>query len=686
LENSLKNKAIAIFNLVVDLRHWNSIHDGVYIKSEELKPNPYLNPNSIKSENGETLVWVNPAFMTRQISNIASKRDGFELKITSNKLVNEDNAPNKDEKKILDYFDENIEVPYYWKVENNQFKFMGALKTEQSCLKCHSHQGYKIGDVRGGISVTFDVQEEYEQLEIINNEKEQTIIYLIFIAVGVLISFIIYLNVKRKDEEKISRLNESLELKILELDIFNKTLHKKVKEEVDKQREKENLLIQQSKLAALGEMIGNIAHQWRQPISAVSAIMMNIKWTGISQGVEPKFLNERIKEANEQLQYMSHTIEDFTNFFKPDREKDYFVFANEVKKAYHILKASLEYNNINLQILYKKRIEGFGYANEFSQVVLNIISNAKDVLIEKKIKKPKIIIEIKEDEKNIICQIKDNGGGIEEKNLNRVFEPYFTTKEEHGTGIGLYISKEIIQKHMKGSLFVRNIENGAMFTIIIPKVGDNNAKVERIIRENIASMLKFFFKKVYTANDGYDGLDKYEEYLPDIVMTDLKMPNMGGFELLDELIKRSSISYLMIVSAHTDTDLLIKAIHNGIHRYIVKPVTEDELFAAFEAYFQKIDDISPINIKIDEKLSLDLEKNQALVNLKEVHLNKKETMLLKVLSQNTNKTYTYEEIEYQVWGNKSMSLSAVRSVVRDLRKKIGQNYIVNISGIGYRLK
>ena len=209
---------------------------------------------------------------------------------------------------------------------------------------------------------------------------------------------------------------------------------------------------------------------------------------------------------------------------------------------------------------------------------------------------------------------------------------------------------------------------------------------ERIIRENIASMLKFFFKEVYTANDGYDGLDKYEEHLPDIVMTDLKMPNMGGFELLDELIKRSSISYLMIVSAHTDTDLLIKAIHNGIHRYIVKPVTEDELFAAFEAYFQKIDDISPINIKIDEKLSLDLEKNQALVNLNEVHLNKKETMLLKVLSQNTNKTYTYEEIEYQVWGNKSMSLSAVRSVVRDLRKKIGQNYIVNISGIGYRLK
>lgn len=209
---------------------------------------------------------------------------------------------------------------------------------------------------------------------------------------------------------------------------------------------------------------------------------------------------------------------------------------------------------------------------------------------------------------------------------------------------------------------------------------------ERVIRENIASMLKFFFKEVYTACDGYDGLDKYEANLPDIIMTDLKMPNMTGFELLDELIKRQSNSYLVIVSAHTDTDFLIKALHNGIHRYIIKPVTEDELFTTFKAYFEKIDDILPQSIQIDKNIILDLEKNQALVNNAEVHLNKKETMLLKVLCQNMNKVYTYEEIEYQVWGNKSMSLSAIRSVVRDLRKKIGQEYVVNISGTGYRLK
>lgn len=111
---------------------------------------------------------------------------------------------------------------------------------------------------------------------------------------------------------------------------------------------------------------------------------------------------------------------------------------------------------------------------------------------------------------------------------------------------------------------------------------------EEVIRRNIASLLKIFFKEVYTAHDGYDGIDKYEDNLPDIVMTDLKMPVMGGFELIDELKKRSSKAYTIIVSAHTDTELLIEAIHNGVDRYIIKPVTEDELFEAFEAYLKNL--------------------------------------------------------------------------------------------------
>lgn len=226
-------------------------------------------------------------------------------------------------------------------------------------------------------------------------------------------------------------------------------------------------------------------------------------------------------------------------------------------------------------------------------------------------------------------------------------------------------------------------------TDIIPRLKSKTILLvedEKVIRENIASMLKFFFKEVYIAIDGYDGIDKYENNLPDIVMTDLKMPNMGGFELISELKNRKSTAFTIIVSAHTDTDLLINAIHNGVDRYIVKPVLEDDLFDTFKAFLEKLDNVMPQVIKLSDKLSIDIDKSEVISNGESIHLNKKENMLLKLLCKDFNKTISYEEIEYQVWGSESMSLSAIRSVVRDLRKKTGQNYIINVSGVGYRLQ
>jgi len=208
---------------------------------------------------------------------------------------------------------------------------------------------------------------------------------------------------------------------------------------------------------------------------------------------------------------------------------------------------------------------------------------------------------------------------------------------------------------------------------------------EQVIRDNIASMLKCFFKEVYTAYDGFSGIDKYEEFLPDIVMSDLKMPNMTGFEVIDELKKRSSTAYTIIVSAHTDTPLLIQAINNKIDRYLIKPLTENELFEVFHAYFEKTDAELPQNIYLEENMYFNFETQKVIVGTQHIHLNKKEKLLLKLLCTDRNVFFSYEEIEYQVWGSKSMSLSALRSVVRDLRKKIGSQYIINISGDGYKL-
>jgi DNA-binding response OmpR family regulator len=209
---------------------------------------------------------------------------------------------------------------------------------------------------------------------------------------------------------------------------------------------------------------------------------------------------------------------------------------------------------------------------------------------------------------------------------------------------------------------------------------------EAVIRDNIASMLKFFFKKVYTASDGFEGLDEYEANLPDIVMTDLKMPNMGGFELLEELRNRSSHAYTIIVSAHTDKELLIQAIHDGVDRYLIKPLTEDELFATFNAYLEKLDKETPDQFELGDGVTVDFDRSEAVFSGETSHLNKKEILLLKLLMQDAARTFTYEEIENQVWGSKSMSLPALRSVVRDLRKKVGQAFVINVSGTGYRLK
>lgn len=208
---------------------------------------------------------------------------------------------------------------------------------------------------------------------------------------------------------------------------------------------------------------------------------------------------------------------------------------------------------------------------------------------------------------------------------------------------------------------------------------------EAVIRNNIASMLRFFFKKVYVANDGYEGLESYERHLPDIVMTDLKMPFMGGFELLDELKKRASSSFMIVVSAHTDTELLIKAVNSGIDRYIIKPVTERQLFEAFEAYIQKIEQKREDRKMLFPGIMFDVDKRELHIKGSRVHLNNKEALLLKLLMQDKNKTYTYEEIENQVWGEKSMSITSLRSVVRDIRKKTGEQIIKNVSGVGYRL-
>jgi len=258
------------------------------------------------------------------------------------------------------------------------------------------------------------------------------------------------------------------ELKIMMNDMID-NLEYKIQAEIDKRMEQEQILIQQSKLASMGEMIGNIAHQWRQPLSEISAIHMNMLATYEFNEFTKEYLEEKIDEADALTLYMTQTISDFQNFFRPEEAKKIFNVKQTCEKAYFIIKSSLKYHNIKLSMNVIDDAEVNGYENEYSQVILNILNNAKDVLILRKIENPKIVIEIKSGKECHIVKIEDNAGGIEKEIIDRVFEPYFTTKHKsQGTGIGLYMSKNIIEANMNGFIGVKNTEKGACFTVKVP--------------------------------------------------------------------------------------------------------------------------------------------------------------------------------------------------------------------------
>ncbi|MFT5835990.1 MAG: signal transduction histidine kinase [Sulfurimonas sp.] len=266
----------------------------------------------------------------------------------------------------------------------------------------------------------------------------------------------------------IKKEGKSKELRALR-DVMNQmidSLENKIQEEISQRINQEKLMLQQSKLAAMGEMIGNIAHQWRQPISEINALLMELETITRYSSLSKEHLLENIKSCNNITEHMSLTISDFQNFFKPTKKKEDFSVLQACKKALSIISASLNNNSIKLVFDVQKDNIINGYSSEFSHAFLNIISNSKDVLVSRKIENPEIKISIKIGKQFTVIKILDNAGGIKSKDIDRIFEPYYTTKHaKQGTGIGLYMTKMIIENNMQGFVYAKNIHNGALFTI-----------------------------------------------------------------------------------------------------------------------------------------------------------------------------------------------------------------------------
>ena len=252
-------------------------------------------------------------------------------------------------------------------------------------------------------------------------------------------------------------------------DIYKVKLQDEVDKQLEKRLENEYLLMQQSKLATMGEMIGHIAHQWRQPLAQLGGIFMNLDAAYAHEDLTPDYLEKRIKKGNELIKYMSQTIDDFRHFFEPNKEEKRFSVEEYIQSAMNIIEASLTYYHIDLEVVpLDEEFFILGYGSEFSQVILNILDNAKDVLIERNIKNPKITIELTLEKNGVLVTIKDNAGGIDEKYINKIFDIYFSSKRDKGgSGLGLYMSKLIIENKGKGKLSVSNGVEGAVFSILL---------------------------------------------------------------------------------------------------------------------------------------------------------------------------------------------------------------------------
>lgn len=256
---------------------------------------------------------------------------------------------------------------------------------------------------------------------------------------------------------------EDLADKQLLLETLNQSLEERIKTAVTELRQKDQTLIQQNRLAAMGEMINNIAHQWRQPLNQIGLIVQSLpEYKHLSQAE----MDHAIDQIMNIIKHMSQTIDDFRNFFHQDKKKTEFVVNQAVSMVLELLRPALTAKGISISITEQPEVSMFGYSNEYAQVLLILLNNAMDALVEQNVAAPRIDINITRTNAHCVVTIADNGGGISTDVMPKIFDPYFTTKEKtKGTGIGLYMSKVIIDKNMGGTLTARNIEGGVEFRI-----------------------------------------------------------------------------------------------------------------------------------------------------------------------------------------------------------------------------
>jgi signal transduction histidine kinase len=286
------------------------------------------------------------------------------------------------------------------------------------------------------------------------------------------------LKIAKNFKQLLSNLAKVLEERNEEQETMQAALEVRVDEAVEKVRGQDQIMYQHARLASMGEMVGNIAHQWRQPLNALTLLIQSFGTKSMAGKLDQAFIDKQVDEGLRLAVSMSDTIENFRNFFSPSREKEYVDVRVAIGETLEMSSFFCKDENIDIEVLGDENVKIFGYANEFSQVILNFINNARDNFKQHHMEEnKKIMIEIEKQEDEGVILFTDNGGGVQSKIIDSIFEPYFTTKHKStGTGIGLYMSKQIIEVQMQGQISVQNVQKNfsgenytcAEFKLVLP--------------------------------------------------------------------------------------------------------------------------------------------------------------------------------------------------------------------------
>ncbi|MFK5976805.1 MAG: ATP-binding protein [Sulfurovum sp.] len=377
----------------------------------------------------------------------------------------------------LKFYINSAELPQYYTEKSQDNKHLTKIKKNRDYTK--KIKKYILEDI--AFSLYNDINNNIVSFLPIKNIKDkETVAYfviyskakeitgILFMAkifnIFLIFIFIIIIYFIRREYIDI-QLRKKIEKELAEL---NKNLSDRVEIEIQKSRDKDKKLIEHSRLAQMGEMLSMIAHQWRQPLSAISSTAVGLEIKADLNKIDNAFVIKQAQNISKYSQYLSQTINDFRDFFKSDKKKSITSFKEILYSVLNIVEVSI--TNKNIDIIKKcNNQESFNtYSNELKQVILNLLKNAEDVLIERNIENPYIKITTYKRDDKYIMEIKDNGGGVPKDIEKKIFDPYFSTKlEKNGTGLGLYMSKTIIEEHCKGELKFINSKKGAIFLIVL---------------------------------------------------------------------------------------------------------------------------------------------------------------------------------------------------------------------------